>query len=182
MRPSALCRRPLPSSMILSKHLGDALTKFPDTRLVIVDTLAKFIRVTDLNDYMLVLDAMERLRTIARQFPKLHVMCTAHCKKIRTEDPFDGLLGSTALRAETDTNIAVYGELNQKLIAAETRIRSSPSHRQSSTVILSCLQEPKSSGVSASISPLSEWQAEARGEDQQDNQDNPRRAHHCLSN
>jgi hypothetical protein len=102
--------------------LGDALTRFPDVRFVVIDTLAKFIRVDDMNDYMTVLDATEKIHDLARKFPHLHIQATAHCKKIRTEDPFDGLLGSTALRAEPDTNIAIYGELNQKLIAAETRI------------------------------------------------------------
>ncbi|MGC1298880.1 MAG: hypothetical protein WA869_27970, partial [Alloacidobacterium sp.] len=45
-----------------------------------------------------------------------------HCKKIKTEDPFDGLLGSTALRGEPDTNLAIYGEGGHRIIATETRI------------------------------------------------------------
>lgn len=102
--------------------LEDALGKYKQVRFVVIDTLAKFVRVEDLNEYMPVLNAVERLHDIARKFPHLHIQATAHCKKIRTDDPFDGLLGSTALRAEPDTNIAIYGELNQKLIAAETRI------------------------------------------------------------
>ncbi len=102
--------------------LRDVLVKMPDVRFVVIDTLAKFIRVDDLNDYMPVLKAVEALRNLAREFPKVHIQAAVHCKKVRTEDPFDGLLGSTALRAEADTNIALFGELNQRLIAAETRI------------------------------------------------------------
>jgi hypothetical protein len=102
--------------------LGKALTKMPHVRLVVIDTLAKFIRVEDLNEYMPVLRAVEQLHHLARKFPHLHIQGAAHCKKIKTEDPFDGLLGSTALRGEPDTNLAIYGEGGHRIIATETRI------------------------------------------------------------
>lgn len=102
--------------------LGDALSKMPNVRLVIVDTLAKLIRVDDLNDYTEVTNAVEQLHHLARKFPHLHIQGTAHCKKLRVEDPFDGLLGSTALRAEPDTNLVIYGEGGQRIFASETRI------------------------------------------------------------
>jgi hypothetical protein len=38
------------------------------------------------------------------------------------DDPFDSLLGSTALRGETNTTIALYKEDRQPVIATETRI------------------------------------------------------------
>lgn len=107
--------------------LGEALAKLPDVRLVIVDTLAKLLRVKDLNDYMPVLNEVERLGNLARQFPQLHVQGLAHCKKAQTDDPFDALLGSSALRGETDTNIAIFQQAGQKVLATETRIgRSIP--------------------------------------------------------
>jgi hypothetical protein len=102
--------------------LGSALAKMPGVRLVLVDTLAKFIRVDDLDDYMPVMTAVEQLHKLARSFSKVHIQALAHCKKVRTDDPFDGLLGSTALRGEPDTNVAVYGEGGQRVIATETRI------------------------------------------------------------
>lgn len=102
--------------------LNDALAKLPDVRLVLIDTLAKFIRVVSLDDYMPVLTAVEQLHRLARAYPKLHIQAATHCKKVRTEDPFDGLLGSTALRGEPDTNIAIYGEDGQRVVATETRI------------------------------------------------------------
>ena len=101
--------------------LAEVLTKLPDVRLVIVDTIPKFIRVNDLNDYMPVLTAVEQLHNLARKFPHLHIQGLAHCKKIKTEDPFDGLLGSTALRGEADTSIALYDDRGQRVIATETR-------------------------------------------------------------
>lgn len=113
----------LPSTVQKSiEVLGEALAKLPHVRLVIVDTLAKLLRVKDLNDYMPVLNEVERLGNLARQFPYLHIQGLAHCKKAQTDDPFDSLLGSTALRGETDTNIAIYQQDGQKVIATETRI------------------------------------------------------------
>lgn len=102
--------------------IGEELAKSPNLRLVIVDTLAKLLRVGDLNEYMPVLKAVEQLRNLAREFPHLHIQGLAHCKKIRTDDPFDSLLGSTALRGEPDTNVALYSEDGQRVIATETRI------------------------------------------------------------
>jgi hypothetical protein len=102
--------------------LEDTLVKLPDVRLVIVDTLAKLIRISDLNEYMPMLTAVERLRNLARKFPHLHIQGICHCKKVRTDDPFDSLLGSTALRGEPDTSIALFQESGDRVIATETRM------------------------------------------------------------
>lgn len=102
--------------------IEDTLVKLPDVRLVIVDTLAKLIRISDLNEYMPMLTAVERLRNLARKFPHLHIQGVCHCKKVKTDDPFDALLGSTALRGEPDTSIALFQEGGDRLIATETRM------------------------------------------------------------
>jgi hypothetical protein len=102
--------------------IGDALSKMPEVRLVIIDTLAKLLRVGDLNEYMQVLKAVEQVHDLARSFPQLHIQGLAHCKKVKTDDPFDALLGSAALRGEPDTTIAMYLEGGQRVIATETRI------------------------------------------------------------
>lgn len=102
--------------------IRETLKQRPDTRLVIVDTLAKLLRVTDLNDYMPVMKACEKLHKLAKDFPHLHIQGLAHCKKVRTDDLFDSLLGSTALRGEPDTTIALFSEGGQRVIATETRI------------------------------------------------------------
>ena len=137
--------------------LGDALTNLPDVRLVIIDTLAKFIRVGDLNDYTEVTNAVEQLHHLARRFPHLHIQGTAHCKKLRVEDPFDGLLGSTALRAEPDTNLVIYGEGGQRIFATETRIgRNIPA-----TLLHADLTESAGANVVSDFSldvPLVDWQ------------------------
>lgn len=99
----------------------------PSIRLIVVDTLAKLLRSDDLNDYSGVLHGVEKISALARRHPHLHIQGLAHSKKIKTDDPFDSLLGSTALRGEPDTIIALYDDAGQRLIATETRIgRSIP--------------------------------------------------------
>jgi hypothetical protein len=105
--------------------IGDELAKRPDVRLVIVDTLAKLLRVNDLNDYSMTLGAVEKLHDLARKFPHVHIQGLVHCKKFRADDPFDSLLGSTALRGEPDSNIVIYRERDKHVIVAETRIGKS---------------------------------------------------------
>jgi AAA domain len=112
----------LAPSIIESIHaIENALEKMPHVRLVIVDTLAKLLRVRDMNDYSGVMEHVEKVHDLARNFPKLHVQGLVHCKKARTDNPFDSLLGSTVLRGETDTNIVIYEEGQHKVIAAEVR-------------------------------------------------------------
>lgn len=99
----------------------------PSIRFVVVDTLAKLLRSEDLNDYSGVLHGVEKVSALARRYAHIHIQGLAHAKKIKTDDPFDSLLGSTALRGEPDTIIALYDDVGQRLIATETRIgRSIP--------------------------------------------------------
>jgi hypothetical protein len=102
--------------------IGDALIASPDVRLVIVDTLAKLLRVNDLNDYSATLGAVEKLHDLARKFPRVHIQGLVHCKKVKADDPFDSLLGSTALRGEPDSNIVIFKERGKHVIVTETRI------------------------------------------------------------
>jgi hypothetical protein len=99
-----------------------ALRENPKITLVIVDTLAKLLRIRDMDKYGEVLPQIEKVHDLARKFPQVHIQGLAHSKKVRTDDPFDGLLGSTALRGEPDTNIALFDEEQQRVIASETRI------------------------------------------------------------
>ena len=109
------------------KAIEDTLRARPGIRLVIVDTLAKLLRVNDVNDYAKVMPQIEKIHDLARRFPYVHVQGLAHCKKAQTADVFDGLLGSTALRGEPDTTIAIYEDNRQRVVATETRVgRSLP--------------------------------------------------------
>jgi RecA-family ATPase len=99
-----------------------AIKENPEIRLVIIDTMAKLLRVADQNDYSLVLNSISKISAFARRHPHVHVQGLAHSKKAKTDDRFDGMLGSTAFRGETDTNIALDNEAGKRVITAETRI------------------------------------------------------------
>lgn len=144
-----------------------AVVNNPTIRLVIVDTLAKLLRSDDLNDYSGVLHGIEKISALARRHPHLHIQGLAHSKKIRTDDPFDSLLGSTALRGEPDTTIALFDDAGQRVIAAETRIgRSIPPTLLHASVVESAGAEVVSS-FSLDV-PLADWQRthSAKGERQ----------------
>ena len=103
--------------------LAEVLHQYPDARLLVIDTLAKALRVRDLNDYIDTMSAVEKFHKLARAYPKVHVEGLVHCKKISTDDPFDALLGSTALRGEPDTNVVIYDTENRmRVIEAEVRL------------------------------------------------------------
>jgi hypothetical protein len=85
-------------------------------------SLGDYRGLPDLNEYMQTLAAIEQLKNLSRQFAKLNVFSLAHCKKVYTDGPFSMLLGSTALRGEPDTNIVLYKEGNQRIIATEGRV------------------------------------------------------------
>jgi hypothetical protein len=71
---------------------------------VIIDPLFKFIRAKDSNDYAETSALLERLDHFSRE-RDLTIVCAHHQKKRETEDVGDGALGSTAIRAGSNTNI-----------------------------------------------------------------------------
>jgi len=102
--------------------LEQAIKSRPKVKLVIIDTLTKFLRVDDTNEFMAVQRSVERLRNLARDH-HIHILALAHRKKVSTDDPFDSILGTVAFRAETDTNIIIYHPDNgERVIATETRM------------------------------------------------------------
>jgi hypothetical protein len=71
--------------------------------LVIVDTLFRFTRVADLNDYAKVNAALDPLLTLARTY-SAHLMALHHARK-SAGDGADTTLGSTAIFGTVDTLI-----------------------------------------------------------------------------
>jgi hypothetical protein len=104
--------------------LEDALSARPNVALVIIDHLTKFLRVGDIMDYDKMQAGFMKVRQIADKFANVHILSLVHCKKVQQSDPFDGILGSTSLRGEPDTNIVIFQAegSNQRLLTAETRI------------------------------------------------------------
>lgn len=103
-------------------RLRHALEDYPGTRLVTVDTLAKFARVKDVNCYDDWLELFDPLRRMLKDFPKVSVVFTVHAKKATSEDVFDAMHGSVAIRAEFESNFAIFSEGGKRFFAAETRI------------------------------------------------------------
>lgn len=104
------------------KALEAAVTEHRNVRLIVIDHLAKFLRVKDLADYMPVQAGFSRLRDVAREHPHLHIQALAHSKKVQTDDPFDQILGSTALRGEPDTNMIMFERNGERFITTEARV------------------------------------------------------------
>jgi AAA domain len=102
-------------------HLEKFLTYHPAVKFVVLDTLAKSIRVNDSNNYDEMLPLCEKLHVLARE-SGVHIQALAHCKKIQTEDPFDGFLGSVEVRGEPDTNIILFDRNGKRLLQSETRM------------------------------------------------------------
>jgi hypothetical protein len=80
--------------------LQEAIDEF-NPSLVIVDPLARFVRVRDFNDYAEMARGMEPLIDLAR-VTGCHILCVHHCGKGEREGG-DALLGSTALFGAVDT-------------------------------------------------------------------------------
>jgi len=74
-----------------------------EPNLVIIDTLQKFLKVKDLNDYAQVTMALQPVMDMARKF-NCHIMLTHHAKKMETTAE-DGILGSVGLQGGVDTTI-----------------------------------------------------------------------------
>jgi hypothetical protein len=102
--------------------LAHVLDTKPDVRFVVIDHLALLLRVSDVGDYSKVQRSFKKLHALARAHPKVHIMALTHCKKVQTDDPFDGFLGSTALRGQPDTNIVIYQADGRMFITSEGRV------------------------------------------------------------
>jgi hypothetical protein len=137
------------------------LAALSDVRLIIIDHLAPFLNIGDLSEYMPTLRGINLLRDLARDFPKVHILCLAHAKKVRTDDPFDGILGSTALRGTPETNIVLLNERGRRVIVSETRVgRAIPA-----TILNAEMVTSAGSDVAKGFSlgePFNQWEGEKR--------------------
>jgi hypothetical protein len=76
----------------------------PSIKLLVIDTLPKFLRLLDSDKYDGAVLAMERLEKLSHYF-RIQIVCVAHAKKRGGDEAGDALMGSTAHRAASDTNI-----------------------------------------------------------------------------
>jgi hypothetical protein len=143
--------------------IEDTVSANKDIRLIVVDTLPKLLRSDDLNDYSKTLPNAEKISGLARRNPHLHLMCIGHSKKAKTDDPHDSSIGTTLLRGEPDTTIALHEEKGHRLITAQTRVgRSIPD-----TILLATEVESAGAHVVSSFSldvKFADWKRDFEAE------------------
>jgi hypothetical protein len=88
--------------------------------LVIVDTLAKFLNISKINDYGPVNKAVQWIHDVARE-SGAHIMAIHHSKKGTEEDVTDNMLGSTALAGGVDTLISLADVRGGRIISTTQR-------------------------------------------------------------
>jgi len=90
-------------------------------RLVIIDTLQRFCRFKDANDYSQVINMMEPLLDAARE-AKIHLLFTHHAKKDSGDD-LDSAIGSTAIRgmAYTYLHLKRLPESERRILRSDQR-------------------------------------------------------------
>jgi RecA-family ATPase len=110
----------VPKDQAVAK-LEAALKANEGVKLVIIDTMFKFVGVRDANDYIQVDNALEKLKELARNHGA-HILCVHHQKKVRTDDEMDGTLGSTAIAGASDTLLTLTVD-NSRVRSLSTRQR-----------------------------------------------------------
>jgi hypothetical protein len=88
-----------PANALLAAHRA---IEQHDPALVIIDTLLKFVRVRDANDYAQVTAALEPILDLARK-SGAHLLLVHHAGKSDKPDPVDSAVGSTGFGAGVDT-------------------------------------------------------------------------------
>ena len=89
----------------------------------------------------------------------LHIQALAHSKKVQTDDPFDQILGSIALRGEPDTNLVIVQHHGERFITTETRVgRAIPATQLKAELVTSAGADVVSNYSLGVL--LDDWQAE----------------------
>lgn len=80
----------------------------PDARLAIIDTYQKVkpMKRGNTDDYDAAVETLGRLQEIANE-KHIAILIVHHNTKAKTDDDFDAILGTTGIRATTDTNIVL---------------------------------------------------------------------------
>jgi AAA domain len=102
--------------------LREGLADHPNINLVIFDTLPKVVHVRDSNEYSQWLPIFDKVKQLRREFPHVTFIGTAHARKGSSDDRFDSVLGSSAIRGEFETNVLLYQQDGKRLIVSENRV------------------------------------------------------------
>lgn len=90
-----------------------------NTRFVVIDTLARLVRLKDANDYAEVMRKLEPLLNLVRQ-TDCHLMALHHAGKNDREDG-DSLLGSTAFYASCDVVLTLRRKQSCRTLSTRAR-------------------------------------------------------------
>lgn len=84
------------------RQLREFLDSYRGTKLVVIDTWARFWRVADGNDYQEVTYAAAELKAVADEYD-VAIVLVHHARKAEVADFVDAILGSVGLGAAADT-------------------------------------------------------------------------------
>ncbi len=96
-----------------------AATEHP--RLIVVDTLARALRVKDFNDYAMVTSAFEPLLGLSRR-TGASLLLLHHASAHQHRDGLDAVLGSTALAGSVDNILLLKRDQDQRVLSSVQRI------------------------------------------------------------
>lgn len=88
--------------------------------LIVVDTLARFARIKDLNDYSQTTSGLEPILALAREV-RAHVCLLHHAKKGESKG-IDSILGSTGIAGTVDTIIHLHRSEKYRTISSTQRV------------------------------------------------------------
>lgn len=82
------------------------MSDYPDTKLIIIDTLMKFLKISDSNDYTETVRAVSGLKKFADD-NNISIIVVHHTKKAQSDDYVNNVLGSTGITGTADTIITI---------------------------------------------------------------------------
>ena len=111
-----------PQDLIESLEL--AVEQRPNTRLIIVDPLFKFVHIPDATDYADINRKIRPLHELARRH-KLHLLVAHHAKKRKSDNVVDNALGSAALTGGVDSILDLSRNKRERILQTEQRYGTS---------------------------------------------------------
>ncbi len=104
---------PAPSDAV--EHLVSILEEIKPV-LLVIDTMQKLVRLSDLNDYAKVNNALEPILSLARKY-NCHIILTHHMNKAIEGDNGRKILGSTAIFGACDTVIFLENKSDERVLS-----------------------------------------------------------------
>ena len=105
----------------LIESLELAIGLHPNTRLIVIDPLFKFLHIPDASDYADISRKVKPIHDLARRH-KLHILTVHHCKKRSSDNVVLNALGSGALTGAVDSVLVMTRNRNgERILQTEQR-------------------------------------------------------------